>query len=73
MNIETTTIIKLRCKYRNGLDKHGKDVFRSVSFARVSKTITPEQAYQIAEYVGAILNKEPVSAIKITEDNYQKA
>ncbi len=73
MNLETLTTIKLRCKYRNGVDKHGKDVFRSVSFARVSKTITPEQAYQVATYVGAILNKEAVCAIKITEDEYTKA
>lgn len=70
MNIKTNTIVKLRCKFKNGLNKHGKEAFKNVSFLRVSNTITPEQAYQVATYVGKILDKTPVSATKITEDEH---
>lgn len=68
--IKTITEIKIKVKVKNGINEHGKDMFRSMSIPRVKAEVTPEQCVQVGKYLAGILGKEYVITNKVTDDAY---
>lgn len=70
--IKTNIFRKIRCKYKNGLGKNGKETFKSVSLNRLGENVTPEQAIEVGKLIGKIIGKDMVSSTNVVEAEYHE-
>lgn len=70
--IKTNIYRKIRCKYKNGLGKNGKETFKSVSLNRLGESVTKEQAIEVGKLIGKIIGKDLVSATNVMESEHHE-
>lgn len=69
---DTIVSRKLKSKFTNGQGKNGKDLYSTISLARVKEGITKENALRVGDLIGAIVGKPLVAVTKVTEEEYSK-
>ncbi|WP_277262597.1 DUF1659 domain-containing protein [Peptoniphilus lacrimalis] len=70
--IKTNIYRKIRCKYKNGLGKNGKETFKSVSLNRLGENVTKEQSIEVGKLIGKIIGKDLVSATNVMESEHHE-
>lgn len=70
--IKTNIYRKIRCKFKNGLGKNGKETFKSVSLNRLGENVTKEQAIEVGKLIGKIIGKELVASTNVTEAEHHE-